>query len=83
MASEYTYLGLRGLVGHRWPVSINSFQPQQDGIQKVMGARVALEVTFNEFSPQYEGEVMDIISVDVHSAEDGEIVLQADYDYRL
>ena len=83
MASENTYLQLRGLVGQRWPQSIATFQPQIDGqqVQHVMAARIALQVKFNEFSPQYEAETLSYLSIDVKRVEDGEIVLEADYDY--
>lgn len=85
MAAEYAYLGMRGLVWKRWPQSVTVFQPQQDGqtVQRVIGARLALQVEFNEFSPQVAGEDLEFISIDVIRAEDGEIVLEADYDYTL
>lgn len=82
MASEYTYLGLRGTVWGRWPQRINIFQPQQTvTIEQIVGARIALEVEFNEFSPQYVGEELEYISVDVNRAEDGKLIIEADYDY--
>ena len=83
MASQYTYLGLRGLVWSRWTQSISVFQPQIDGraIQHVVGARIAFRVEFNEFSPQFEGNVLELVSTKVIRAEDGEIYIEADYDY--
>ena len=83
MAAEYTYLGMRGLVWKRWPQSVTIFQPQLDGqtVQHVVGARLALQVEFNEFSPQVVAETLELISIDVVRAEDGEIVLEADYDF--
>jgi len=83
MASDYAYLGLKGTVGHRWPQSVTVFQPQLDGssIQKIDGARIALKVSFNEFSPQATPSTLELLSVDVFRAEDGEILLEADYDY--
>ena len=85
MASENTYLQLRGLVWQRWPQSIATFQPQIDGnqVQKVVGARIALQVDFNEFAPQYQPETLEYVAIDVKRVEDGEIVLEADYDYTL
>lgn len=82
MAAEYTYLSLRSLVWQRWPQSVTIFQPQIDArqAQQVVGARLALRVTFNEFSPQVPAETLELVSVDVIRAEDGEIVLTADYD---
>ena len=83
MAAQYTFLGLQGLVWQRWPLSVTVFQPQTDNgqIQKVVGARLALQVTFNEFSPQVEPEVLELLRVEVHRKEDGELVLASEYDY--
>lgn len=83
MAAENTYLQLRGLVWSRWPQSIDIFQPPLDSPtgQHVVGARLAFRVVFNEFSPQVVPETLELLSVDVIRAEDGEIVLEADYDY--
>ena len=83
MASEYTYLGLRGTVWKRWPQSITVFQPQIDGrpVSRIVGARIALRVEFNEFSPQAVPTTLELLTVDVKRTEDGEIVLEADYDY--
>lgn len=85
MAAEYTYLGLRGLVWSRWPQTVTVFQPQMDGraIQQVVGARLAFNVSFNEFAPQITEETLEFLSIDVKRTEDGEIVLEADYDYTL
>ena len=83
MAGEYTYLGLRGLVWSRWPQSITIFQPQLDArqMQQIVGARLAFRVEFNEFSPQVQSVPLEFVSIDVKRAEDGEIVVEADYDY--
>jgi len=83
MSADYTYLGLRGLVWRRMPQAITSFQPQlgDQGALQVVGARLALRVEFNEFSPQYTPETLEFLSIDVRRTEDDEIVLEADYDY--
>jgi hypothetical protein len=85
MAAEYTYLGLRGAVGSRWPQSMTVFQPQSDGrqMQQIVGARLALRVVFNEFSPQVPSETLELVSVDGKRAENGEIIDEADYQYPL
>ena len=85
MAGENTYLQLRGTVWGRWPQSATVFQPQQGerAIQQIVGARLTLRVTFNEFSPQVVAETLELLSVDVIRAEDGEIVVEADYNYPL
>ena len=63
--------------------SVTVFQPQLDGrqMQQIVGARLAFRVVFNEFSPQVEPVELELLTVDVIRAEDGEIVLEADYDY--
>lgn len=83
MAAEYTYLGLRGTVWRRWVDAITMMQPQQDNqnVHHVVGARLAFRVDFNEYSPQVQPETLDLLTVDVMRTEDGEIVLEADYDY--
>lgn len=83
MASDYTYLGLRGLVWQRWPESITSFQPEIDNraLQKITGARIAFRVVFNEFSPQAVPVDLDIVFVTIDRALDGQILVEAEYDY--
>lgn len=83
MAAENTYLGLRGTVGLRWPQGVNFFQPAvgQSVIPNVMAARIALAVSFNEFSPQVDGDILEYVAVTARSAEDGEVVFLADFDY--
>lgn len=83
MAGTYTYLGLRGLVWSRSPQSITVFQPQIEArqIQQIVGARLAFRVVFNEFSPQVPAVNLELISVEVRRAEDGQVVANADYDY--
>ena len=81
MAANYVYLGLRGTVWSRWTQNITVFQPQIDGrpVSHVVGARIALRVEFNEFSPQVTPETLEAVKVDVERTEDGEIVLTAEY----
>lgn len=83
MASENTYLKVRGLVWRRWTQGRTVFQPQIEGrtIQNIVGARLAFRVEFSEFSPQYEHETLDYVAIDVKRAENGEILVEADYDY--
>lgn len=83
MAATYTYLGLRGLVWKRWPESISIFQPQQDNQNhsQVVGARLAMRVDFNEFSPQVTPVELELLSVQVLKNDDGLLLVQADYDY--
>jgi len=83
MASEYTYLALRGLVWQRWPQSVTVFQPQSDSttVQQVVGSRLTMRVKFNEFSPQYEHQTLELLSTTMTRAGDGQIVVAAEYDY--
>lgn len=86
MAAENTYLQMRGLVWLRWPQAITSFQPQIDGVQaqQIVGARIVLEVDFNEFSPQGdESNTLELVSIDVIRKEDGQVVMESDYSYPL
>ena len=85
MAAEYTYLDLRGIVWSRSFRSVNVFQPQLDGqqMQQVIGARMACRVVFNEFSPQVAEEILELVAVDVLRAENGQILVEADYSYPL
>ncbi len=86
MASENTYLQLvRGTAWDRFPQAITSFQPSIDNraVQGVHGARIAFNVSYNEFSPQYVGETLELLSAGVKRTEDGLIVIDADYEYPL
>lgn len=81
MAGAYTYLGMRGVVGRRFPESIQIFQPQIDGrtVQHVVAARITLQVEFNELSPQVQGQSLELVSLSVVRAETGELFLRADF----
>lgn len=81
MSAHYTYLGLPGLVWKRWPQTLGVFRPPTDdhAAQNTVAGRLALVVTFNEFSPQVEGEVLETLSVEVSRAENGELYLGALY----
>lgn len=81
MASENTYLQQRGMVWRRKITSINVFQPGAEdvSIQNIIGARIAFRVEFNEFSPQYIGEKLKEISIQVKRDVSGEILLALEY----
>lgn len=85
MAAEYTYLGLQGTVWKRWPQSVEIFQPQIDNraMQNLVGARLALVVDFNEFSPQVVAETLELLTVNVTQVSDGAIIAETDYSYPL
>lgn len=83
MAAEYTYLDLQGTVWSRWLQNITSFQPQIDAlhVHKIHGLRLVFNVIFNELSPQITPETLEIMANTVKSAESGEIILVANYEY--
>ena len=86
MAAENMYLQLtRQTAWDRIPQAITLFQPTigDQPVQKVMGARLALSVSYNEFSPQVNGEIMELLSVDIKRTEDDQLVAEADYNYPL
>jgi hypothetical protein len=85
MASSYTYLGLRGLVGQRMPQAISSFQPQLNSkpTDHAVGARLALAVRYEEFSPQFEPVTLQELSVTITRAEDGTVLAATEYHYPL
>ncbi|MCP4710735.1 MAG: hypothetical protein GY869_19085, partial [Planctomycetes bacterium] len=67
MSAENTYLQSRRTVWGRWPRSIEFFQPQIDNhtVEQVKGARISLKVDFNEFSPQYIPENLELITTSI------------------
>lgn len=75
MAGQYTYLGLRSLVARRWPTGIETFEPPNDAraSQRLGVARLTLQVMHDEFSPQTVGEPLELISVNVQRAPNGEL----------
>lgn len=81
MSSYYTYLGMRGVVGKRWPQSVTMFQPQIDNrvVEHVVAVRMSLAVEFNEFSPQYQGEPLELLSTEVRRSSTGELLFGADF----
>ena len=83
MAAEYTYLSLRGVVWRRWISGITNFQPPQEPttVQQISGSRIAFQVEFNELSPQITEETLELLTVDVMRAEDGQLIVETDYDY--
>jgi len=92
MAAENIYLQLRNKDGaalgpgvwQRWVQSITSFQPDlaSESAHAVIGIRLALRVTFNEYSPQVdESNALETVHVDVQRASDGMLIVDAEYDF--
>ncbi len=81
MSAPYAYLGLtRGsqqLIERRFPRSITAFQPEEGAVpvQRVQGIRLALSVWFQEYAPDYEGELLSEMTFQVLRAPDGQMVL--------
>jgi hypothetical protein len=83
MGSSNTQLQLAGLVWSRWPQSAKMFQPQSDTrpVNHVIASRLVLNVVFNEFSPQYVPETLEYVAIEISQRSDGQVILQADYEY--
>jgi hypothetical protein len=81
MAGHYTYLGLRGVVTGRFRVSTEAFEPPLNEQPKVRvrAARLALRVSFNEFSPQVQGVPLELIALTVKRSETGQVLFTAEY----
>jgi hypothetical protein len=85
MASSYVYLGLpRGSAQYvmgRWIQSIQFFQPQLDErpVENVQAARIALQVDFNETSPQYQAPTIELITATIKCEPNGQVLLEAHY----
>ncbi len=80
MAAKYINLQLTD-VGDRWPGSIETFLVPEDteSGQHVAAARLALQVSYNETSPQITGAAMETVEMTVKRAETGEVYLVAEY----
>lgn len=85
MAGHYTYLGLpRGASQFVWGRGVHSltvFKPaiDQRPVQRVMAVRLQFQVEFNEFSPQVEGEDLEVTSIAIHRKDTGEVVLRTQF----
>lgn len=82
MASLNVSLQLPQIVWDRWPQSIQCFQPEisdPHGVQ-LHGARINFSVTHSEFSPQYDGEILESVFVEVYRCETGELLFNAQFE---
>lgn len=82
MAAEYTYLGLRGLVGRRWPGDVQTLQPDQGGrpVTRVSALRFPLRVDYLEGAAQIPGEVLEAVFLRVtESTVTGQLLLEAEF----
>ncbi len=92
MSAQNTYLQLRAIgnpaegpgVWQRWVQSITSFQPDlgSEPAHQILGMRLALRVSFNEFAPQVdESQLLEFVSVDIKRDSDGMLIAEVDFDY--
>ncbi len=89
MADINTYLGLPrgkeadGYFSGRWVENIQSFQPEIDQrpAENVQGMRMTLNTSFNEWSPQYVNETLELIDLTVLRKENGEIYFEQELDF--
>jgi hypothetical protein len=81
MSAMYVDLGMPGLIWRRWIPSRTSLSPQFDArpAQHVNVMRVAMQVEYNEFSPQWEGNPLELISIQMKRAENGQVLFTADF----
>jgi hypothetical protein len=82
MAAHYVTLGMTGVVWGRFVQSVQFFQPmglERIPVQNVQAARLTLQVSFNEFSPQVEGQPLELIGLDAQRADNGEILFSVEY----
>jgi len=84
MHPDNTYLQFaRGeLVWRRWVNSKEIFQPQigDRPIQNVIASRIVLSVSFNEVPVNETFETLEVVGIEVKRAEDGKVILTADFD---
>lgn len=66
--------------GGRWVQSIqmSPVGPTERIAQHIVGARITLAVTFNEFSPQYVAAPLELIAFYARRAESGELIFAAE-----
>jgi len=81
LAGPYIHLGLKGLVGRRWPQAVNVFTPSSENraVDNVAGARLTLAVDHQEYSPQVQGTILESLSLEVTKSGSGQILLRAVY----
>lgn len=81
LSSYYAELAMPGVVCGRWLTSVTALDPpmSERAVQHVLCARLTLAVDFIETSPQVQGEPFETLSLLVKRAEDGMLLLAAQY----
>lgn len=89
MAAQNAWLQLRATdvgptgpaVWQRWVSGRQFFEPDLQGSAlSVVGFQLVLDVTFNEYAPQFVGQPLEYISVGITRNEDGAVLGGADFD---
>lgn len=84
---QLTYAAENGkalnLVGKRNVLSRTCYQPQQgdQNVFNLFASRIVFEVSYNEFAQEYEGLELELLSSKMFRKEDGQVLLEADFDY--
>jgi hypothetical protein len=78
MSEQYTYLGLRGIVGSRTIASIETGVPENGGdALAVVTARIILEVQFMERAIEISGPIIEAIDFTIEPST-GEVLIHND-----
>lgn len=85
MSAENAVLKLHGVVGSRRVQQILPFRPDTQEsraplLQPVSAVRLALLVSLIETSPQVTGEIIELIDIAINRAENGALLVSAQYD---
>jgi hypothetical protein len=75
------YLQKRGIVGWRRLSGVEIFQPDRKDITQptldhIAAARILLEAKVRDVSPEYQGEPLEDVAVDLKKGQDGSIIAQ-------
>jgi len=81
MASQFTYLDLRPVVGRRWVQTVESFQPAQgeQAVPRISAMRLTLAVVFDEFNPQFTPETLEEVGVTIKRGLDGSVLAKQEF----
>lgn len=84
MSPLHYKLNMPEVLNSRHIQSIQMFQPNigDHPAQSCVGARISLNVSINENSPQYEGEMLELIQGRIERGEDGVLYANVTFDVR-
>jgi len=75
MSAQYIHLGLAGVVRDRWPVEASQMRVK-GAAQHIAVARLVLEVTFSEHSPQIVTDTIETLAIKFIRASDDSILTE-------